>query len=214
MSHQSAVEDEGKRSGRMRAIIQSAYTIMGRKGFVNVSLADIAEEAGISKALLHYYFKDKDELVGEIYTYTIGRYFDRIAPVYGEPLPLAEKINRIIDVYYDFLQENPEWFVILMELTILGMRNPKRRQEIFSQHVQMRDATAELFKKAKDGEHMSANAEEKVLASIMMAMANGFAMSHLIAQQATDLETFIAYFKEMILEMAKRGYSGVWGTYK
>jgi AcrR family transcriptional regulator len=212
MLHQSAVEDEGKRSERMRAIIQSAYTIMGRKGFVNVSLADIAQEAGISKALLHYYFKDKEELVGEIYTYTIGRYFDRIAPVYGEPLPLAEKINRIVDVYYDFLQENPEWFMVLMELTILGMRNPKRRQEIFSQHVQMRDATAELFKKAKGDEHMSAGTDEKVLASIMMSMANGFAMSHLIARQATDFETFIAYFKDMILGTAERGYTGAHGN--
>ncbi len=187
---------------------------MGRNGFVNVSLADIAKEAGISKALLHYYFKDKDELVGEIYTYAIGRYFDRIAPVYNEPLPLAEKINRIIGVYYEFLQEDPEWFMILMELTILGMRDPHRRNEIFRQHVQMRDATAEQFKKAKDDEHMSADADEKVLASIMISMANGFAMSHLIARQATDFETFIAYFKEMILDMARTGYTGGQGTHE
>jgi AcrR family transcriptional regulator len=192
----------------VETIIRAAYGIMGRKGFVNVSLADIAQEAGISKALLHYYFKDKEELVGEIYTYTIGLYFDRIAPVYGEPRPLAEKIDRIIDVYYRFLQENPEWFTILMELTILGMQNPARRQEIFRQHVMMRDATAEQFRIAKKAEHQSPEADEKVLASIMIAMANGFAMSHLIAGQATDFKAFIDYFKKMILDMAEKGYAG------
>jgi AcrR family transcriptional regulator len=206
MSH-SALEDEGRRSERMRSIIRSAYAIVGRKGFVNVSLADIAAEAGISKALLHYYFKDKEELVGEIYTYTIGLYFERIAPVYDNPLPLVDKIDRIIDVYYEFLQENPEWFTVLMELTILGMQNPVRRQEMFRQHVAMRDATAEQFRLARDTERLSPNADEKVLASIMMAMANGFAMSHLMARQATDFENFIAYFKKMILDMAAQGYT-------
>jgi len=201
MTRRVEAEDQGKRNERINEIIRAAYDIMGRKGFVNVSLADIAVEAGISKALLHYYFKDKDELVGEIYRYAMRQYLGTALSVLNAPLPLKERVDGLVESFYAFIQSDPQWFTVVMELTILGLRNPSRKEEIFSQHVFIRDLTADVFRKAKEEGEFSLRVNEDVVASIMLAMANGFAMSYAIARDATDIPEFFTYFKKMIMDL-------------
>ena len=201
MTQKAIREEKSQKPERVQAIIRSAYEIMGRDGFVNVSMSDIAGEAGISKALLHYYFKDKDELVGEIYRFAMSEYLDIALSVLNAPLPIGERIDRLIESFHVFIQKNPNWFTVVMELTILGLQNPNRKQEIFSQHVFIRDLTADVLRRAKREGEFSLDIDENVLASIMLAMANGFAMSYSIAREATDTLSFFAYFKEMIMAL-------------
>ncbi len=203
MTQKAIKEEKGQRPERVQAIIRSAYNIMGREGFVNVSLSDIAGEAGISKALLHYYFKDKDELVGEIYRFAMSEYLDIALSVLNAPLPIGERIDLLIESFHTFIQKNPNWFTVVMELTILGLQNPKRKEEIFSQHVYIKELTADVFRRAKKDGEFSLDRDEDVLASIMLAMANGFAMSYSIAREATDTASFFAYFKVMIMALIK-----------
>ena len=44
-------------------ILQSAFTVLGRQGYENTSIKEIAEEAGVAQGLVHYYFKTKQQLV-------------------------------------------------------------------------------------------------------------------------------------------------------
>jgi len=203
MVHQKAVEDEGKRSDRVRTIVRAAYEIMGQKGFVNVSLADIAGQAGVSKALLHYYFADKDELVGEIYKYAMSEYLDIAVSIFNRQINLDEKIGMLFDAFYSYIRENPDWFVVVMELTVLGIKNPARTRDVFSQHVQIRELTTEAIRRARDEEGLSTDVDLEVLASMMIAMANGFSMSFLIARDVTDFPRFIAYFRKMIMDLMR-----------
>src|SRR5437016_2421362 len=44
-------------------ILQAAFTVLGRQGYENSSIKEIAEEAGVAQGLVHYYFKSKQHLV-------------------------------------------------------------------------------------------------------------------------------------------------------
>ncbi len=44
-------------------LIRSAYKVMGEKGLSHLSLQDVADEAGVSKAILPYYFESKENLI-------------------------------------------------------------------------------------------------------------------------------------------------------
>lgn len=52
-----------KRDARKRQLADSALVALGRYGYANTSMRDIAEQAGLSLGLLHYYFEDKDHLL-------------------------------------------------------------------------------------------------------------------------------------------------------
>lgn len=44
-------------------ILQAAFDVLGRNGYENTSIKDIAEAAGVAQGLVHYYFKSKQQLV-------------------------------------------------------------------------------------------------------------------------------------------------------
>lgn len=44
-------------------ILQAAFTVLSRQGYENVSIKEIAEQAGVAQGLVHYYFKSKQQLV-------------------------------------------------------------------------------------------------------------------------------------------------------
>ncbi len=44
-------------------ILEAAFAVLSRDGYENVSIKDIAEQAGVAQGLVHYYFKSKQQLV-------------------------------------------------------------------------------------------------------------------------------------------------------
>lgn len=77
-------------------------------------MQDIADEAGINKALLHYYYKDKDKLFETVFLGEAQKFFPKINAIFNSDEPLFQKIEQFVSEYIDEMQENPylPWFVI------------------------------------------------------------------------------------------------------
>jgi len=54
-------------------ILQAAFTVLGRQGYENSSIKEIAEEAGVAQGLVHYYFKSKQLLVLEVLAFVCSK---------------------------------------------------------------------------------------------------------------------------------------------
>lgn len=87
-------------------ILAAAKKVFVRKGFAGARMQDIADEAGINKALLHYYFRKKDKLFEMIFAEAAERLFPRINLIFESDLPLFEKIERFTSEYIDTIREN------------------------------------------------------------------------------------------------------------
>ena len=88
-------------------IFESATEVFVEKGMDGARMQDIANHAGINKALLHYYFRTKDQLFNKVFEMIAGKMFRKFAPVFDENLSLEEKIRFFFRAHISFLQENP-----------------------------------------------------------------------------------------------------------
>jgi len=70
-------------------------------------MQDIANHAGINKALLHYYYRTKDQLFNAVFEMIAKKMFKKFAPVFDENLTLEEKIRFFFKEHISFLQANP-----------------------------------------------------------------------------------------------------------
>ena len=70
-------------------------------------MQEIAEEAGVNQALLHYYFRTKERLSAAVFQQVAGRLFPALMQTLGSDLSLDEKIDRLISLYLDNLQRSP-----------------------------------------------------------------------------------------------------------
>lgn len=109
-------------------IKEVARKIFTQKGYAATRTRDIAQEAGVNLALLNYYFRSKQKLFEMVITEELQRFF---GVVYGiavnEGMDLDQKLETLIDLYAQMLNENPELpLFILNEI----QQNPKRFQEM------------------------------------------------------------------------------------
>jgi TetR/AcrR family transcriptional regulator len=108
-----------KDSGTEARILEAAKTVFMKYGLYGARMQDIADTAGINKALLHYYFRNKEKLFDAVFEGALSRYFEQM-DVFGDvSLPLEERIFRYIDNMFEFLAEYPQMSMfIIKEISI------------------------------------------------------------------------------------------------
>ena len=79
------------------------------KGFDGARTTSIADAAGVTHAMLHYYFRTKEQFFGRILNEKMALMATSMVAVMGNPsLPLVERIGQGIGQHFDFLMTNPE----------------------------------------------------------------------------------------------------------
>jgi len=109
-------------------ILEAAKKVFHRKGFEGARMQEIADEACINKALLHYYFRTKENLFDAVFKAAFREIFAKLFTAVGSDVPLDEKLTNLIGEYIGFLQKNsyiPGF--ILAELN----QNPEKIIEVF-----------------------------------------------------------------------------------
>jgi TetR/AcrR family transcriptional regulator len=111
---QIAKSKKPKDEGAEERILAAARNVFTTKGMAGARMQDIADEAGINKAMLHYYFKDKDKLFEVIFLAEAQKFFPKINAIFNSDLPLFQKIENFVIEYIDEMQDNPylPWFVM------------------------------------------------------------------------------------------------------
>src|SRR6185436_18120443 len=95
-------------------ILAAAKKVFTHEGMAGARMQDIADEARINKALLHYYFRSKDKLFETIFLLEAQKFFPKINMIFESDTPLFEKIEKFVNEYITEIQENPylPWFVL------------------------------------------------------------------------------------------------------
>ena len=104
-------------------ILNAAVKVFMVRGRAGTTMQDIADEAGINRSLLHYYFRSKDRLFDTVFENLLKTVFPMLASILLSDLPLSEKIELLTEKYVNLLKDKPYLpFFILQEITL----NPDR----------------------------------------------------------------------------------------
>ncbi len=108
-------------------IFESATEVFIEKGMDGARMQDIADHAGINKALLHYYYRTKEQLFNTVFEMIARKVFYRFSPVLDPGMSLEEKIKFFYREHISFLQKNPRLPAFLLnEIN----RNPARIRKL------------------------------------------------------------------------------------
>lgn len=88
-------------------ILDAAEQVFQQKGLGGARMQEIADIAGINKALLHYYFRTKEKLFGEIFNKAISINQPIFLNVLNSDMPLKDKIEEFVDKYLKLIKSKP-----------------------------------------------------------------------------------------------------------
>lgn len=118
-------------------ILEAAREVFIHKGFDGARMQDIADTAGINKALLHYYFRSKKLLFDKVFGELFFQFIGTLSEIFRRDIPFKNVVKIVVENYIELLKQHP-----LIPNFIIGeiSRNPEEFYEMvkgrgFGYHV-------------------------------------------------------------------------------
>ncbi|MBI5326344.1 MAG: TetR/AcrR family transcriptional regulator [Ignavibacteriae bacterium] len=187
-------------------ILKAAQKVFLKRGFHGTRMQEIADEAGINKALLHYYFRSKDKIFEAIFSASFKHFLPQILEILDSDEPFEQKINTFFSKYIDLLQKHPHIPNFIMHEVA---HNPERLQSFFRKHFET--TPAKFLKQIKD--EMDAGIIERqdprqILVSMLALAIFPFAAKPIIQfaldMSEDDFKSFIQDRKKFLPEFVMK----------
>ena len=131
-------------------IFNAARIVFQKKGFAGARMQEIADEAGINKAMLHYCFKNKQLLFEAVFMNAFSQLAPEINEIFNSDATVFEKIRKFTNSYISFVIVNP----YLPSFIIQEMNNNPEFVMTFLNHKNRPNPTpllAQIEKEIADG---------------------------------------------------------------
>jgi AcrR family transcriptional regulator len=136
MPKRKAIEPEPNLTAEER-ILRAATEEFAAHGFHGARTQAIADAAEVNKAMLHYYFRSKENLYTQVMKNAFRKVLMRLGRVWLEPGPVETKVEMVVDSYMDAYEENPGLLkIILREVEDGGKRLKRAVQELKANEFQ------------------------------------------------------------------------------
>lgn len=137
----------------MRSIIKkAAFSLMAEKGIDQVSMREIAEKVKVTKPVLYYYFKNKEDLCQSIVEEHEQRFLVLMDEAYAKGHGLEEVLNLLLKAHLDFFRKEPinSKFVMQMIAYTLNKKFPAetRRptaEKLLADYLRQKEQTQRLY---------------------------------------------------------------------
>jgi AcrR family transcriptional regulator len=100
--------------GKKQDLLKSAVELFSKQGFDGTTTFEIAETAHVTEPVIYYHFKNKGGLFTHILVSTFTEYFSRLDKLENHTPTQFEKIENLIDLHFQFVNEFPEETYIIL----------------------------------------------------------------------------------------------------
>lgn len=115
---------ETKKLSQSEKILLAASECISTRGYANVSMRDIANEAGVVLSQINYYFNNKEGLFKEVIKMVVDKYKHEIEEILKAENSPKERIKLLITHFKKTLKNNPKFIKLLYEFTELALWSP------------------------------------------------------------------------------------------
>ena len=112
----------GSDSVRRTQVVEAAYRCLARNGLAGLRMRDVAVEAGVNIATVHYHLTSKDQLIREVVEYA-QRQFQEQAAAPPDPDPVR-RLRAHLDGVFDLLDRDPGLGHVLADVALYAPRDP------------------------------------------------------------------------------------------
>jgi AcrR family transcriptional regulator len=97
---------ENSTSTTEERILEAAKKVFHCKGFDGARMQEIADEAGVNKSLVHYYYRNKNNIFQAVFEDAFSKLITKLKEIFYSDLDFKSKITIFVSYYVSFLSEN------------------------------------------------------------------------------------------------------------
>ena len=137
------MNNQKEKTNSSKKILDTAFYCLSTKGYANVSMRDIANEAGVALSQLNYHYKNKEGLFTEVIKVMIFRYISEIERKLETTTKIEEKLTSLVEYFKNLIKKKPDFFKLFVDFSAQSLWSP-----IFAEQLKnLFDDLAEMIEK-------------------------------------------------------------------
>lgn len=118
----STQNHNSKKSDKYQTILEAAIRVFARSGYHSSTVSQIAREAGVADGTIYLYFKNKDDILENFFSYKTALVFDRFKEEVGLADNALEKLQKLIYRHLSEFEQNRDMAVVYQTETRIRRR--------------------------------------------------------------------------------------------
>jgi AcrR family transcriptional regulator len=182
---------------RKTQILSATRRVVVQRGLATLRVADVAEEAGLSSGIIHYYFDGKEDLLREMFEDNFATSLRRRSSVLNKDIPADEKLNLILQSYIPRRRTTYESWHIWLELWTGALQDPELRKLNETAYGAWRDIVKGII---SDGIAQGIFAVDSLdsVVNQLVGMLDGLAMQTLVGSATLTAEEMEHAYAEFV----------------
>jgi len=144
-----------KSAEKSKRILAAARATLAQKGYAGTTINLVAMEAGVSRGLLHYYFKNKEEMLATVIKNNMQLSVRLVSDLLEKSGSAADFAARLVAALRHVLQNDPDFFHLFFEGWAVARQSTVVRQTLDELFGQFRQAMSNGLEKAKNNKKIN-----------------------------------------------------------
>ncbi|KMY68639.1 hypothetical protein AAU61_03140 [Desulfocarbo indianensis] len=161
-------------------ILKAALNVLTRQGYARTTIKEVAAEAGVSRGLLHYYFKNKEEMLFMVVRESVVASSRLVETVFAAGRTRQEIAASICQAIRSYVEKTPDSISILFESWSLARQSQSAREQLEELHAYFRQALARGLESAMASGALTPASPPMEVATVLTAFIDGLAFELLV----------------------------------
>jgi len=189
------------RGGKRPLILQAATDIFAEQGFAAVTVAEIAERAGIGKGTVYEYFSSKDELLFAVFEWMNEQIFERFQTLMKSGGSTSERLKKMLTVAAEVTCEQVEMQAVVLDFwaasrgTGTEERYNRSCLETFRTY---RELAADVIREGQDAGELNPDIDPEATAVMLVAAVDGLGVQ-IFFDRKLDPMAITEHFGDVLL---------------
>jgi len=184
-----------KNNAKKKEIIDATFKCIYEKGAEEISMRSIAREADINQSTLHYYFKNKENLLTEFIRALFDRFIYDIEKRYKDSDTPEKKLEAILEAGRTFGGRQREMFIVFIHCWALSIRNPSMQTVFSNLYQRISDVIDGILQEGYE-QGVFNKVRKGVVSASIIAFVQGIGCQWLMTKKAFDLKEFFDIFAD------------------
>ena len=185
---------------RRAQLVQAAYEMISQKGYFNFTVRDIARAAGLSTGLVHYYFRNKEDLLLTLFKNMQANVQQYLREALDRSSDPVERLNIFLDQAFSLPEREGDYIYLLFDFWSQIKHNEKVRKVNRRLMRSFRDELAGIIRAGVEQGAFAAGDVDRTAAAVI-ALVQGIMVQHVSDPEAFNYPELASELKSKILEM-------------
>jgi len=195
---------------RRSQLTKAAYQVVSKKGYYNFTIKDIANEAGLSTGLVHYYFKDKQDLLLTLLKEINSNVRHLLDIEIRESSDPREKLDIFITQAFNIVEREKSYFYVLLDFWTQLNHNERMRNAIRKLYESYRSVCSGILSEGVEAGYFKGDMDIHYTATMIVSMIQGTIIQYVIDPGSFNYGDFTTKIKnqviqEIIIKVSKGG---------